>query len=119
MRVSGPADQRKAPSTSRTVDRPLTCAVLAVAVSLAACSAPDAGGRTDPLARKAAEWVTWGGSPYFTRYSALAEIDRSNVGRLEIAWRWQAEPLLDRPDSNWKATPLYVDGMLYVPTGGT
>jgi glucose dehydrogenase len=63
------------------------------------------------------EWHTWGGDHGFTRYSALDQITAQNVQSLEIAWRWRALPLGDRPDRNMKATPLMVDGVLYVPTG--
>lgn len=63
------------------------------------------------------EWHTWGGDHGFTRYSNLSQIDASNVHDLQLVWRWRALPLGERPDINMKATPLMVDGMLYVPSG--
>ncbi|ALO47263.1 PQQ-binding-like beta-propeller repeat protein [Pseudohongiella spirulinae] len=63
------------------------------------------------------EWHTWGGDHGFTRYSALDQITAQNAQTLEIAWRWRALPLGDRPDRNMKATPLMVNGVLYVPSG--
>jgi glucose dehydrogenase len=63
------------------------------------------------------EWHTWGGDHGFTRYSALTQINADNVGDLQVAWRWQALPLGNRADINMKATPLMVDGVLYVPSG--
>lgn len=63
------------------------------------------------------EWHTWGGDHGFTRYSALAQINANNVADLQIAWRWRALPLAGRPDRNLKATPLMIDGVLYVPSG--
>jgi AhpD family alkylhydroperoxidase len=63
------------------------------------------------------EWTTWGGDAGFTRYSPLEQIDRTNVGTLEVAWRWKALPQGSRPDANLKATPLMIDRMLYTPTG--
>lgn len=63
------------------------------------------------------EWHTWGGDAGFTRYSDLDQIDKSNAGKLQVVWRWRSLPLGDRPDSNLKATPLMVDGVLYTPTG--
>ncbi|HUP23098.1 MAG TPA: PQQ-binding-like beta-propeller repeat protein [Thermoanaerobaculia bacterium] len=63
------------------------------------------------------EWHTWGGDAGFTRYAPLDQIDRDNVARLEIAWRWKSLPIGERPDVNLKATPIYVGGVLYVPTG--
>jgi len=63
------------------------------------------------------EWTTWGGDAGFTRYSPLDQIDKDNVKTLEVAWRWKALPQGNRPDSNLKATPLMIDGVLYTPTG--
>lgn len=63
------------------------------------------------------EWHTWGGDHGFTRYSALDQISRENVSDLQAVWRWRALPLGNRQDSNLKATPIMVDGVLYVPSG--
>lgn len=63
------------------------------------------------------EWHYWGGDAGATRYSALTQIDATNAKRLEVAWRWAALPLGDRPDVNWQATPLYIDGVLYATSG--
>ncbi|MBC53178.1 MAG: pyrroloquinoline quinone-dependent dehydrogenase [Gammaproteobacteria bacterium] len=86
---------------------------VAVAVLLAFCPAPAISQYGAPDG----EWHTWGGDHGFTRYSALDQIDVNNVGDLEIAWRWRALPLGDRPDRNLKATPLMIDGVLFVPSG--
>ncbi|HEX5005548.1 MAG TPA: PQQ-binding-like beta-propeller repeat protein [Hyphomonadaceae bacterium] len=97
-------------------------AVLAVAIGcsqLGAETDSSAATRQDPLARQVGEWVTWGADPGNTRYAALDQINASNVGQMEIAWRWRASDIEGRPDSNWKATPLMVDGVMYVPHGGT
>jgi quinoprotein glucose dehydrogenase len=36
------------------------------------------------------EWSTYGGDLASSKYSPLDQIDRSNFGRLEIAWRWRS-----------------------------
>ena len=82
---------------------------------LSACTGETAAPNTDSVA--SGEWVTWGGDPGFQRYSPLDQIDASNVATLEVAWRWNALPLGDRADANYKATPLYIDGVLYAPSG--
>jgi glucose dehydrogenase len=61
------------------------------------------------------KWKYWGGDAGQTRYAPLDQIDASNVGRLKIAWRWTAEATGDASSSNFKATPLLDDGVLYVP----
>jgi glucose dehydrogenase len=69
--------------------------------------------------RKPGEWITWGGDLGNSRYSELGQINAQNVAQLEIAWRWQASEVEGRPEPNWKATPLVVDGVMYIPHGGT
>jgi quinoprotein glucose dehydrogenase len=79
----------------------------------------------EPLhAQDAAQWGFYSGTQGATRYSPLAQIDQSNVGRLRVAWRHaQADPaiLAANPDFNlinrYMVTPIYVDGRLYVPNG--
>lgn len=64
------------------------------------------------------EWHFWGGDAGSTRYSALNQINKNTINDVQVVWRWQALPLDGgRIDSNLKATPLYVDGVLYTPTG--
>ncbi|HBH91275.1 MAG TPA: quinoprotein glucose dehydrogenase, partial [Hyphomonadaceae bacterium] len=98
--------------------------VLCLSVSvlaLASCAAPD----LETSATSASidntvyngEWLTWGGDPDYTRYSPLDQINAENVGDLQVAWRWDAPPWETRPDTNMKATPIYVDGVLYAPVG--
>lgn len=94
-----------------------------VAVFVVGCSEPSSTSTPsesrNTLTPKAGEWITWGGDLGNSRYSPLDQINKDNVGELRLRWRWQAERLPDRYDSNWKATPLYIDGVLYVPTGGS
>jgi len=58
-----------------------------------------------------------------TRYSPLADIDRTNVGRLELAWTYR----FNRPGKRitgpspfelyQQITPIVVDGVMYMPSG--
>lgn len=71
---------------------------------------------------EANEWTYYGGSKSFTRYSSLAQINRDNVKSLRVVWqRPGVDPSLIRefPDLNpshyFKATPIFVDGVLYSP----
>ena len=63
------------------------------------------------------EWLTWGGDASFTRYAPLDQINAGNVADLKVVWRWKAPSWETRPDVNLKATPIYVDGVLYAPAG--
>ena len=64
------------------------------------------------------EWPTYGGDLGHTRYSALAGIDASNFGDLELAWRFKTDNLGPTPEYRFQSTPLMVDGVLY-STGGS
>jgi glucose dehydrogenase len=66
---------------------------------------------------KNGEWHYWGGDAGATRYSALSQINADNAKNLEIAWRWPALAVGQRADTNWQATPLFIDGVLYVTSG--
>ena len=63
------------------------------------------------------EWRFWGGDAGSTRYAPLDQITRDNVGKLEIAWRWRAANFGPTPETYYRATPLYADGVLYTVAG--
>ncbi len=63
------------------------------------------------------EWRHYGGDAGSTRYSPLDQITPENVDALEIAWRWKAASYGPRPEYNYQATPLMVNGVLYVTAG--
>lgn len=82
-----------------------------------------AGMLTVPLATQAADnsgWQYYAGDNGSTRYSSLAQINKTNVNRLRIAWRQPfigpeiraANPSL-RLLNNYATTPIYVNGVLY------
>jgi quinoprotein glucose dehydrogenase len=70
----------------------------------------------------AGQWPTYGGDPGSTKYSALDEIDAGNVSRVEVAWQWASpdNTIVAREPTAmpgpFKATPIMVDGVLYVRT---
>ena len=55
------------------------------------------------------EWLTYGHSFSEQRYSPLTQIDRSNVGRLGLAWSRE----VGEGGGNQAATPLFANGVLY------
>src|SRR6202453_1616464 len=54
-------------------------------------------------------WRSYGGSPDGTQYSALRQIDRSNVKGLQVAWTYRTGD-----DRKYSFNPLIVDGVMYV-----
>ncbi len=65
------------------------------------------------------EWPAYGHDPGGQRYSALSAINRGNVASLHVAWTWRSgdgyQPEHGRPTA-FEATPLYVNGVLYLAT---
>lgn len=79
-------------------------------------------GLLQPAAAQQSGWTYWGGNRAFNRYSPLDQITVDNVERLEIAWRRPGlDPTLQaaypqlRVTGNLRATPVYIDGILYAP----
>jgi glucose dehydrogenase len=75
-------------------------------------------------AQDAKEWGYYSANKETTRYSPLSQIDASNVSQLKIVWRHpHVDPavLAANPDlsasNRYMSTPIYVDGLLYVPNG--
>ncbi|MEL6345256.1 MAG: PQQ-dependent dehydrogenase, methanol/ethanol family [Myxococcota bacterium] len=56
-----------------------------------------------------AEWPSYGLNYGETRYSQLKRIDATNVGQLGLAWSYDLESI-----RGVEATPLVVDGVMYV-----
>ena len=73
-------------------------------------------GQTKPEAG----WLAYGGDAGGTRYSTAAQIDRSNVDKLKVAWTFRTgataiETKLVKKAA-FEATPILVDGKLFLTT---
>ena len=93
-----------------------TAAVLCLVPALAAV--PAAGQQPAPLNTANGEWPSYGGDAGHQRYSPLDQIDASNFGELDIAWRFKTEHLGPGPEFKLEGTPVMAGGVLYA-TGGT
>src|SRR5689334_14305029 len=71
------------------------------------------------LASSSGDWPSYGHDPGGERFSPLNAINRSNVGRLKIAWTFRTgdayQPKESKPTA-FEATPLYIEGTLYLST---
>src|SRR6202040_3056191 len=54
------------------------------------------------------DWPVYGGAPDNTHYSALTQINRSNVNQLEVAWSFDTGER-----GGLQTSPIIVDGILY------
>ena len=82
------------------------------AVASTLCVAPAAG--------QMVEWRQVGADQGASKYSSAGDIDRSHVSELEIAWTWEPNELPNREfntrPGSFEATPLMIDGVLYLST---
>src|SRR6266446_7200401 len=66
------------------------------------------------------EWPYYGHDAGGMRYSPLTQINRENVTRLKVAWTFHTGDMSDgsvyTPRSAFEATPLVIDGVMYVTT---
>jgi len=60
------------------------------------------------------DWKVVGGSPLNLHYSALDQINESNVSQLHIAWTYDGGNAY--PDSQIQCNPIIIDGVMYVTT---
>jgi quinoprotein glucose dehydrogenase len=92
----------------------LTAFVALVSVTIAPVTAwaPDQTTTSD--------WPFYGGDAGGSRYSPLAQIDRTNVTRLEIAWEYHTGDVSDGSDgrrkSAFETTPIVAHGTMYFTT---
>src|SRR5262245_40695426 len=70
------------------------------------------------------QWRTYGGDSGATKYATLYQINKDNVGKVQILWHRPAvDPSLAAKDpafrtpANFRVTPIMVNGVLYSPNG--
>src|SRR5262245_293735 len=107
---------------SRTVYR--TVSVLALLVSgLAWVAAPRVSGQagqppaTGQPSTSNGEWPMYTADLRGSKYSPLDQINGTNFGKLEVAWRFKTDNLGARPEFKLEGTPLMVKGMIYTTAG--
>src|ERR1044072_4193712 len=90
-------------------------AMLGLAMFAAAAAPPGRQSDDDE-----SQWGSYGGDPGGNRHSPLAQINRQNVGQLEIAWTYRTGELgadFARADTlTFEATPILVRDSLYLST---
>jgi quinoprotein glucose dehydrogenase len=72
------------------------------------------------IGAESTDWPAYGRDPGGQRFSPLSSINRSNVKSLKVAWTFRTGDAYTPPDGSkstqFEATPLYVDGTLFVAT---
>jgi quinoprotein glucose dehydrogenase len=92
--------------------------ILLTSLSLMALRAQliSGGPRKSPSSENSGQrdWPVYGGNPQDTRYSPLAQINRSNVSQLQVAWRYDTGETDEK--GGLQTNPLVVNGVLYAYT---
>jgi quinoprotein glucose dehydrogenase len=70
--------------------------------------APEAGAQPSATAPAYTTWHSYGGGAHSSQYSALTQIDKSNVAKLEVAWEF---PVGER---SFLFNPIVADDTMYV-----
>ena len=63
---------------------------------------------------QSADWPVYGGNSNNSHFSALSQINPTNVNRLRVAWRYDTHQ--EFKGSEMQANPIVVDGVLYAET---
>ncbi|MEP6495698.1 MAG: pyrroloquinoline quinone-dependent dehydrogenase [bacterium] len=91
--------------------------VVVVAIGLSsAAGAVVAQGASQPAVN--GEWTSYGHDAFGSRFSPLAQITRENVGKVTVAWTYRTGEIdvHTHQPAKLEATPLLVDGTLYLST---
>ncbi len=67
--------------------------------------------KSTPSAQSYTTWQSYGGGPEDNHYSALDQINRSNVGQLKVAWKYDTGDAFK--DSEMECNPIIIHGVLY------
>ena len=90
-------------------------AAATTALALAAATAWSAAPVSAQEPAPGADWPLHNLDEYNSRYSPLTEINRSNVGSLELKWSLQTDVTMRVGE----VTPLVIDGVMYFHAGST
>jgi quinoprotein glucose dehydrogenase len=94
--------------------------VLAAVAGQIAFGYSTASSQIDVSSGGVADWPQYGRDQEGTRYTPLQQIDRDNVAYLRKAWEYHTGDFSDgsdgRPETTFQATPILVDGVLYLAT---
>jgi quinoprotein glucose dehydrogenase len=79
-----------------------------------------AAGLAGPAVAQGQPWSTFNGDLAANKYATADQITPANVGKLQKAWEVHTGDVSDgkgdKPESDWSATPLFVNNTVYLST---
>ncbi|HMI50030.1 MAG TPA: PQQ-binding-like beta-propeller repeat protein [Candidatus Saccharimonadales bacterium] len=88
--------------------RPLILCLMVVAASATLVARSSRSTQTSPVAARSQDWPMYGGTPENNHYSTLAQINRSNVAELAVAWSFDTGE-----EGGLQTSPIVVHHVLY------
>jgi len=89
----------------------IAVALAAVASAVVSVNVPANSEQSEANAKaaeKSVDWPVYGGSPENNHYSSLAQINRTNVKQLAVAWSFDTDE-----EGGLQTSPIIVNGVLY------
>lgn len=90
------------------------CLIVSLMVCSISLSLPAVSSKAKTGKGSYRDWKTYGGGPDNIHYSALDQINRRNVHKLEIAWTFDTEDAFE--GSEMQCNPIVVNGVLFATT---
>lgn len=86
---------------------------------LASCSGGGGGSSNDLSAYASSTWTTYGGDLANTRFSSLAQIDKTNVKNLQVAWTFNTQPSAAASNLGYmQGNPIVYDNKMFITDPG-
>src|SRR5829696_4591527 len=63
-------------------------------------------------------WSVYNGDFAGTKYSALSQINRSNVSGLKPAWIFRCDDTRQQPATTIECNPIVIDGVMFITSAG-
>ncbi len=99
---------------SLTLDSSLFVLMLAACAAISGCSGPP----EKSAIVEDVDWRRYNGDWGGAKYSALNQINRTNVQELELVWRFRVDDFVEGRNTAIQFNPLMVNGVLYLVTVG-
>src|SRR5882762_2484063 len=85
--------------------------VLLAGIASSSCTLTTAAQTSSTSKKSVADWSTYGGQPANDHYSALHQINKSNISKLKVAWTYDTGE-----DGGMETNPLVVGSVIFTYT---
>lgn len=108
--------QRKRKNGLGKVLLPVAAAAAGLVLWMASPVSGQQGGNGQPSTKKF-EWPMYTADLAGSKYTPADQINASNFGKMEVAWRFKTDAFGTRPEYKLEGTPIMVNGVIYTTAG--